>query len=477
MSESIDDRTVSRRRFLKFAALTATAVPALQACAQQPTAPAAPAKTDANPTGVAAQPAAPAQPTSARVLPGQPGASQPAAGKTKSLTFMQENSFVKAFDDHFTKVLAPEYQRQTGVEVAFDGTSVGGVLPKISAAVETNSGPETVMLSFNWAHLFDQKLIDVSDIAEEVGRRHGGWYDSIKEAVVIDGKWKGIPLGNIGQLMVYRTDWFKEAGYDKFPNTWDGLLEAGTKLKQNGRPFGFEFGHGFGDNHGWMYPLLWSFGAREVEKDGKTVVLDSDETARAVDYVRTFFDKTQLPDVMGWTDVNNNRSFLAGQISCTNNAASILISAKAEFPDIAANTGHALNPIGPDGQRYGFLNPWNHAGFTYAPDQEGTKAFLKWLTDEKQYVDRLVAAETYYAPFLKGLESHPMWEKEPRMQPFKELIPISHLPGWPAISSRATSESMAKYVIVDMFAGAGQGKSTKEVIGTATQQLKQIYGA
>jgi len=65
--------------------------------------------------------------------------------------------------------------------------------------------------------------------------------------------------------MNWRTDWFKEAGYEKFPDTWDELLEAGTKLKKAGHPFGFELGHGFGDNHGWLYPLLWSYGGREVE--------------------------------------------------------------------------------------------------------------------------------------------------------------------------------------------------------------------
>jgi multiple sugar transport system substrate-binding protein len=39
------------------------------------------------------------------------------------------------------------------------------------------------------------------------------------------------------------------------------------------------------------------------------------------------------------------------------------------------------------------------------------------------------------------------------------------------------SESLAKYVICDMFAKAAQGTSTKEVIATAAGQLKQIYRA
>ena len=32
---------------------------------------------------------------------------------------------------------------------------------------------------------------------------------SAQEAVVVNGKWKAIPFGNIGQLMNWRTDWFK----------------------------------------------------------------------------------------------------------------------------------------------------------------------------------------------------------------------------------------------------------------------------
>jgi thiamine pyrophosphate-dependent acetolactate synthase large subunit-like protein len=45
----------------------------------------------------------------------------------------------------------------------------------------------------------------------------------------------------------------------------------------------------------------------------------------------------------------------------------------------------------------------------------------------------------------------------------------------PAPASRQMAESVAKYVIVDMFAGACTGKSTPEVIKTAEAQLKQIY--
>src|SRR5689334_5808299 len=132
-----------------------------------------------------------------------------------------------------------------------------------------------------------------------------GWYDVAKEAGVVNGKWKAVPFSNIGQLMNWRTDWFAEVGVKKFPDTWVELYEVGKKLKAKDHPFGFELGHGFGDNHGWLYPLLWSYGGREVEKDGKTIVIDSSETAAAVDYARKFFKDCCLEDCLGWTDVSN----------------------------------------------------------------------------------------------------------------------------------------------------------------------------
>jgi len=292
----------------------------------------------------------------------------------------------------------------------------------------------------------------------------------------VNKKWKALPWGNIGQLEVYRTDWFKEAGVGKFPDTWDDLLAAGRLLKKNGHPFGFELGHGFGDNHGWLYPLLWSYGGREVDKDGKTVLIDSDETAKAVDFCRRFYKETMFEDVLGWTDVNNNKAFLGEQISCTNNASSILVVAKRDFPEIAKVTDHGLNPQGPKG-RFHIINAVSHAIVNHAPDRAAAKAFLRWLYDDRQMSRWLTSGDAYYAPFLTAYENHPMWNPEPRYLPYKESLKTAHLHGWPGPASHALSESVAKYVLVDMFAKACRGDSTKDVIATAAAQLKQIYKA
>ena len=393
----------------------------------------------------------------------------------KSLTLLHESSFIKTYDAYLQKTLAPAYEKLTGVKVNYELASVGGLQTRVTTVAETGSGADLTLNFFNWPFLYGEKYLDVSDIAEAVGKQQGGWYEAAKEACVVNGQWKGVPFGNVGQLMNWRTDWFKEAGFAKFPDTWEELLEAGTKLKAKGHPFGFELGHGFGDNHGWIYPLLWSFGGHEVDADGKTIVLDSDETARAVDFARKFFQQTMLEDVLGWTDVSNNKAWLSQQISCTNNAESILWVAKRDFPDIGQVTDQALNPKGPKG-RFHLLNSWSHSIFTSTPDHDAAKAFLRWLTDKPQLSAWYASADTYYQPFLHGYDDAPMWQVEPRNLPYREALSTAHLPGWPAPLSRAQSEVIAKYVVIDMFAQACAGTSTKEAIKTATTQLKQIYG-
>ncbi len=395
-----------------------------------------------------------------------------AAGKT--VTLLHESSFIKVFDEYMQNTLAPAYEKETGVKIVYELTSVGSLPTRMTTITETGSGADVTMSFLLLPFLFADKLLDVTDIAEEVGRKQGGWYDAAREAAVVNGKWKAIPFSNIGQLMNWRTDWFKEVGFSKFPETWDELYEAGKKLKAKDHPFGFELGHGFGDNHGWLYPLLWSYGGREVEAGGKTVVIDSDETARAVDFARKFFKDTMLEDVLGWTDPSNNKAWMAEQISCTNNAESILWVAKRDFPEIGKATDQAMNPAGPKG-RFHIMSSITHAIFNFSPEQEEARKFLRWLMDEKQLGAWYAAADTYYQPLLHGYDNAPMWQVEPRNIPYRDALANAHLLGWPAPPSRQLAESIAKYVVVDMFAKACAGAATKEVIKNAEAQLKEIY--
>jgi multiple sugar transport system substrate-binding protein len=139
----------------------------------------------------------------------------------KKISFMHESSFIPAYDDFMKKTLVPEYAKAVGVDVDYQLISVGSLQTRVATAAETGNGPDITAVYFSWPFLFDDKLLDVSDIAEAIGKKNGGWYDSIKESAIVNGKWKAVPFGNVGQLMNWRSDWFGEVGIKDFPDTWD----------------------------------------------------------------------------------------------------------------------------------------------------------------------------------------------------------------------------------------------------------------
>jgi multiple sugar transport system substrate-binding protein len=69
-------------------------------------------------------------------------------------------------------------------------------------------------------------------------------------------------------------------------------------------------------------------GGKEVEADGKTVVLNSRETIKSVKFAVSLWKEAWDEGGLAWDDTNNNRAFLSGSISATNNGAAIYIEAK-----------------------------------------------------------------------------------------------------------------------------------------------------
>jgi multiple sugar transport system substrate-binding protein len=397
-----------------------------------------------------------------------------ATAKPEKITFIRESSYVKEFDEHFKNVLIPRYKQETGINLVYEIVAAGGsAVPRNVSIVESKAPVDAGWLQQEW--LFREGLLDVSDIAEEVGKQQGGWYPEIKNLSVWEGKWKSVPFGNIGQTMVYRKDWFDQVGATTFPDTWEEFYDVGVKLKKAGHPYGMSMGHGYADNNSWLLPLLWSYGGQVVAKDGKTITIDSNETAKAVDYVRKLYKDACLDDCVGWLDPANNKAFLTSQISCTNNAMSILISAKRDLPEMGKVIDHALNPKGAKG-RFHSLVPVTHGIFAHTPDPTATKQFLKWLMDPKQVGPWYRSAQMYHAPFLHAYDKDEEWNKEPRFKPDLKVLETGKLVSWPAPADRRAGEVVNKWIVIDMFAKACTGAATKQVIADAVTGLKQIYG-
>src|SRR5215470_6286453 len=105
-----------------------------------------------------------------------------ARAEPKTITILHESSFIKPFDEYVQNVLAPAYEKQTGIKVNYEVTSVGSLPTRISTVAETGSGADITMNTLLQVIQFGEKYLDVGDLAEEVGKAQGGWYDAGKEA-------------------------------------------------------------------------------------------------------------------------------------------------------------------------------------------------------------------------------------------------------------------------------------------------------
>jgi multiple sugar transport system substrate-binding protein len=376
--------------------------------------------------------------------------------------------------DDVLREQAKEYTKAKGVEVAFEFINQTDLPTKTAAAVESGAGPDIITLWSDGPHLHDKALIDVGDVAEGLGKELKGWTNIAKDISVVGKTWKSVPWAIIPICITYRSDWCKEVGYAKFPDTYDEMLVMSKKLKDKGHPVGFALGRAIGDGNQSHYPMLWAFGGAEAKKDGKTVAINSPETAKVVDYRRQLFKDGETDDILSWDDSSNNRAFLAEAVSVTGNAASIYWAEKKNAPQLRDVTDHALWPQGPAG-RFGYSTAISLGIFKFSKAQKEAKAFIRWMMEPKQFSAWMGIGEGMMAGLLNFYEDDPVWKKDPKLEVVRQIPKYVRMPGYPAPPSRPAAEAMVKYVIVNMFARACKGMSTPETIKIAEGELKEIY--
>src|SRR5437764_14873417 len=80
----------------------------------------------------------------------------------KSVTLLHESSFIKTFDEYMQKTLAPAYEKETGVKVVYELTSVGSLPTRLSTITETGSGADATMNFLLYPFLLADKMMDAN---------------------------------------------------------------------------------------------------------------------------------------------------------------------------------------------------------------------------------------------------------------------------------------------------------------------------
>jgi multiple sugar transport system substrate-binding protein len=397
--------------------------------------------------------------------------------KGAKLRVLRWKRFVQGDEDAYM-VNVKKFSEKTGIEVRVDNEGWEDVRPKAAVAANTGAGPDIILSTNDDANLYPDKLVDVSDVCEYLGKKYGGWYPACEAFLKPDGKkWIGVPLGGTGSMIVYRASLIKAAGFDSVPRDTDGYLKMFKALKEKGTPGGMALGHATGDS-GWTQWLMWAFGGSLVDKNNK-VIIDSPETLKALEYAKELY-ATFVPGTLSWLDPNNNKAFLDGQVSVTNNGISIYYAAKnstdPKVKEMAADIQHAQFPIGPVGVPTEYHLFFNQMVFKHSKYPKAAKEFIRFMMEQEQFGSWMQAAGGYISQPLRAYESNPVWTVDPKHTPYRDSVKNLRPAGYAGRLGYASAGALADFIVQDMVAEAASGSKTpKEAAERAQKRAERYY--
>ena len=270
----------------------------------------------------------------------------------------------------------------------FETINANDLQARITAAIQSGSGPDIIMMLHNWPHLYAGGLADVSDLADWKAADQGGYYPHSEAAAkvgkALDGAavLHGRAADRVSQVVVRRG-----RAIPSRPRRSRSTRSSASRSRRRASRSARRSATRSATRRRGPIRSRGRSAAMETDPSGKKVVLNSKGTLEAVTWMTDFWKQACDESALAWDDTNNNRAFMAGEISATLNGASIYIYAKRN-PDKVKNDkgepmwpdiGHLAIPDGPGGRTPPYAVAFSHAVMKYSKNQKAVKEFLKWF--------------------------------------------------------------------------------------------------
>lgn len=399
--------------------------------------------------------------------------------KGAKLQLLRWKRFVQSEEDGFM-ALVSAFTKATGVPVTVLNESLDDVQPKASVAANTGQGPDIFWGLYSLPHLFPSKCLDVTDVADYLGKKYGGWVPSAVTYGKSGKGWIAIPVGYNGNVINYRQSMIEKAGFKEVPKDTAAFMELMKGLKAKSVAGGFALGRASGDGNAWVHWCLWAFGGNLVDAKDK-VILNSPETVKALEYAKEMSTHF-VPGCAAWNDSFNNKAFLESQISLTNNGVSIYAAAKAnaakdpKAKEVMDDMNHSLWPVGPVGKPTEFHVAYPMLAMRYTKAPQAAKAFIAFTLEAENYNPWLQAAVAYITHPLNAYDANPVWTSDPKLSVARDCAKRTLTAGGLGSVGEKAASALADFVILDMFASVCTDRaSIKDAISVAERQARRIY--
>ena len=111
----------------------------------------------------------------------------PAYAQSTTLHWLRWSDFVPASDQLLRNQIVPECDKALGIKLTLETINANDIQARITSAIQSGSGADIILVVNNWPQLYAGSVVDVSDVAEEIGNTQGGYYD-ISKVVANDGQ-------------------------------------------------------------------------------------------------------------------------------------------------------------------------------------------------------------------------------------------------------------------------------------------------
>jgi multiple sugar transport system substrate-binding protein len=409
---------------------------------------------------------------------------EPAQQLSGELKILLWSHFVPAHDAWFDP-FAQEWGEMVGVDVTVDHIAVSDVPAAIASEIQSGQPEHDLMQYIAVQSQHEPSVVDMADVVAEAESRYGEMLDLTRRSSLNPntGKYYAFAPAWAPDPGNYRQSLWEAVGFPDGPATYDDLLQGGSEIFANE---GVQLGIGMSqeiDSNMALRALLWSFGA-SIQDESENVVINSDATIAAIEYMNELFAGAMTPEVFAWNAASNNQGINSGELSYILNSISAYRTAQDEGLEVADDIWFTPALAGPETALVA-----SHVMYNWiVPDFEGVNvsaaqefllhytenlAAVTWnskLYDFPAFPDRV--------PDLDGwLDDDPFGSNPPtKLQVLKTALDWATNIGHPGPASPAIGQVFGESIIPVMFAEAAQGNKTPaEAVADAETQINAIF--
>jgi multiple sugar transport system substrate-binding protein len=407
---------------------------------------------------------------------------EPSKKLSGDLKILLWSHFVPSHDTWFD-AFAKAWGQKVGVNVTVDHIDQAQIPTRIAAEIQAGQGHDVIQYISTLSQ-YEPGVVDMKDITDEAVKRWGTQLELCRKSSFnpTTGKFYAYSPGWVPDPGNYRKSLWEPAGFPNGPTSWDDLLKGGAEIKKSKN---IQMGLGMSqeiDSNMVGRALLWSYGA-SIQDASERVVLNSDATVAAVEFMSRLFKDTMTNEVFSWNAASNNQGLVAGKLSYIVNSISAWRTAQGTNPQVADDTQFVPALRGPVTAMAAQHVLYNWITPKHAKNVDAAKEFLLHYTANyalATYHSKLYdfCAWSQLTPNLaRWLDSDPFGGKPANKLAFlKDSIKWSTNMGHPGPANTAVGEVLATFIIPNMFARAARGETNpRQAVLDAEAQIKPIY--